>query len=528
MWLVVPSVPTPAPRRYLSPVMPTPRRADTLSRLAREPFDLLVIGGGINGAGIARDAALRGLSVALVERDDFASGTSSRSSRLIHGGVRYLEHGYLHLVFEASRERRILLDTAPHLVQPLAFTWPVFRGDRIPRWKLGAGLWLYDLLATFKNVDRHRSLSAAGVLEREPHVRRNGLRGGALYYDAATNDARLTIANIIDAATSGAAIANYCAVTALTRDGARVTGATVRDVIGGGEFAVRARRTVNAAGPWSDTIRQLDEAGHTPGVQGTKGVHIEVPRDRVGNREAVTVISQVDGRVMFVLPAGAHTIIGTTDTPTVSTPDNVRADEGDVDYLLRSANGTFPDARLTRDDVISAWAGIRPLIASGSTGSPASASREHAIHSSVAGLISVSGGKLTTYRSMSAEVVDVAERALGRSPARAITGTRALPRSDPDALIRRDVTLAEPVVTGLPHRRADFVCAAESEFACRLGDFMIRRTHVAFETRDHGRAAAPEVARLVAPVLGWTDADITRELATYDAEVRRLFSVDPR
>ena len=507
--------------------MPNPRRADTLSRLARDTFDLLIIGGGINGAGIARDASLRGLNVALIERDDFASGTSSRSSRLIHGGVRYLEHGYLHLVFEASRERRILLDIAPDIVEPLAFTWPVYRGDRIPRWKLGAGLWLYDLLATFRNVHRHRRLSKRGVLEREPHVRRDKLAGGALYYDARTNDARLTIANIIDAAANGAAIANYCAVTSLTRDGARVTGAIVRDALGGGEFAVRARTVINAAGPWSDAIRRFDETGLRPGVLGTKGVHIEVPRERIGNRDAVTVISQVDGRVMFVLPAGAHTIIGTTDTPTTATPDNVRAGEPDVDYLLRSANGAFPDARLTRTDVISAWAGIRPLIAIGNTGSPASASREHAIRTSAGGMISVSGGKLTTYRSMSAEVVDVAERALGRAPTPATTGTRTLPRADVDAVITRDPSLAEPVVSGLPHRRADFICAAESEFACRLGDFMIRRTHLAFETRDHGRAAAPDVARLVAPILGWTDADIARELDVYDAEVRRLFTVDP-
>ena len=204
-------------------------REHTRQRLSRDRFDVLVIGGGINGAGIARDAALRGLSVALVERDDFASGTSSRSSRLVHGGVRYLEHGFFHLVFESSRERRILLEIAPHLVKPLQFTWPVYRGARIPKWKLNAGLWLYDLLAAFKNVARHHSLNSAQILATEPKLKRDGLTGGAIYYDASTNDARLTIANVVDAVTAGAAALNYAEVTSLLFDGARVSGASLRD-----------------------------------------------------------------------------------------------------------------------------------------------------------------------------------------------------------------------------------------------------------------------------------------------------------
>src|ERR1039458_9986734 len=261
-------------------------RDQTRERLARDRFDVLIIGGGINGAGIARDAALRGLSVALLEQDDFASGTSSRSSRLVHGGVRYLEYGFFHLVFESSRERRILLDIAPHLVRPLQFTWPVYRAARIPRWKLGAGLWLYDLLAAFRNVARHRSLSASEVLDLEPKLRRDGLKGGATYFDAATNDARLTIANVIDAAAGGAAALNHAEVTSRSEERGRVTGASVRDRFTQEVFEVRARAVVNATGPWTDAISRIESPSSRPAVLGTKGVHIAVPAERGGHRAA--------------------------------------------------------------------------------------------------------------------------------------------------------------------------------------------------------------------------------------------------
>ena len=310
--------------------MPTiPRRAQRLLDLADRRFDLLVIGGGITGAGIARDAARRGLAVGLVDREDFAAGTSSRSSRLIHGGVRYLEHGYLHLVFEASRERRRLLAIAPHLVQPLRFTWPVYRGARIPRWKLAAGLTLYDALALFRNVGRHQRLSATEVLEAEPALAREGLRGGASYWDAATNDARLTLANVLDAAAASATVVNHAEVLSLIfASGANgaVTGAVVRDRLGGNEIRVQARIVINACGPWTDEIARLENAAARAAVRGTKGVHISVPAKRVGNVGAVTMLSPDDGRVMFTLPSGTHTIIvptpGTSERTAVAAPKN--------------------------------------------------------------------------------------------------------------------------------------------------------------------------------------------------------------
>ncbi len=503
-----------------------------LAGLAAGEFDVLVIGGGITGAGVARDAAMRGLRVALVERDDYASGTSSRSSRLVHGGVRYLEHGYFHLVFEASRERRTLLHIAPHLVRPLAFTWPVYRGARVPRWKLGAGLILYDSLALWRNVARHRRLTASDVLEREPALDSTDLVGGAVYYDASTDDARLTLATALGAAAAGAVVANHVEACAIVHGaGGRASGVVVRDTLTGREFPVSARMLVNAAGPWGDTVRRMDEGAVPEAVRGTKGVHVAVPAARVGNDGAVTLISAVDGRVMFVLPAAPHTIIGTTDTPSVVGPDEVRANEDDVAYLLESVNAAFPGAHLVREDVVSAWAGIRPLIAAGNAGDPSSASREHAIVASPSGVITVSGGKLTTYRAMAAEVVDSAEQALGVMHVPTSTQTVPLPGGGRDAVVRamasRDPTLAAPLVPGLPYIAADLVYAVEHEQACTLADLLIRRTHVAFETRDAGLSVAPLAASVVAPLLSWTPADKRQQVDLYATEAQRIFGVDP-
>lgn len=500
-------------------------RDRTRQRLARVPFDVLIVGGGINGAGIARDAALRGLTVALVERDDFASGTSSRSSRLVHGGVRYLEHGFFHLVFESSRERRILLRIAPHLVHPLQFTWPVYDGARIPRWKLAAGLWLYDLLAAFRNVARHRTLSMAQVVAAEPKLRRSGLRGGATYFDAATNDARLTIANVMDSAAAGAAALNYAEVASLRFEGGRASGAEVRDRFTQETFHVRANAVVNATGPWTDTISRIEDPSSKPAVLGTKGVHVAVPAQRVGNRAAITMLARADQRVMFVLPGGSHTIIGTTDTETQEHPDQVRATRADVQYLLDGANAYFPEAKLAPDDVVCAWAGIRPLIASGNSGDPAGASRESAITVGPRGVIAVTGGKLTTYRAMSEEVVDAVQKYLGHPVTSSRTAERVLPGSGvrPE---EGDGRVSERLVADLPYTVNDVIAAVDHELACTIADVLIRRTHLAFETRDHGVSVAPRVAGLLAPRFGWTSADIARQLDDYGAEVARLFTID--
>jgi glycerol-3-phosphate dehydrogenase len=477
---------------------------------------VLVIGGGITGAGIARDAAMRGLSVALIDKGDFACGTSSRSSRLVHGGVRYLEHGHLHLVFEASAERRRLLNLAPHLVKPLAFTWPVYDGQRLPLWKLNAGLLLYDILAMFRNVGRHSKLSAEDLLTTEPSVRSRLLGGGVRYWDASTDDARLTLANVMDAQARGAVVANYVVFAGVESDKKDVRVAKVWDALGSSHFTIRARAFVNATGPWSDTVRQLEGGRGGSRVQGSKGAHIAVDHNRVGNREAVTMLHPRDGRVLFALPSGTQTIIGTTDTFTSAKPDEVRASFEDVDYLLESANWYFPDAKLTRDDVITAWAGIRPLMPT--TGNEGSASREHSIKRSARGTVTITGGKLTTYRVMARQSVDVLAKVLG-TRGRAATGSAPFaPDAEPGG---------QPIVKGLPWRAGAIQRAVESEFACTLGDILIRRTKIAFQTRDNGRAVARTIAPQVAGLLGWDAARTTKELERFDAEVSRMFSIDP-
>ncbi|HZI40628.1 MAG TPA: glycerol-3-phosphate dehydrogenase [Gemmatimonadaceae bacterium] len=542
-------------------VVPTELRRQQIVTLAREEFDLLVVGGGITGCGIARDAVLRGLRVALVEKDDFASGTSSRSSRLVHGGLRYLEHGFLHLVFEASSERRRLLRLAPHLVRPLEFLWPVYAGARVPQWKLNAGLTLYDALALFRNVGTHRRLSVRQIAAHEPELRREGLLGGARYFDAATDDARLTLANAVGALDAGAVVLNHARVVELLLANDARRGASVHDEIGSTKIDVRAKVIVNATGPWSNELQRLgDDSTERAKVRGSKGVHIAVARGRIGNHGALTLLAPNDGRVMFILPSGRLTIIGTTDTFTDAHPDDVRASEGDVSYLLDAANAFFPAAHLTADDVVSAWAGIRPLIATGAeNANPTNASREHAISQSGNGVVSITGGKLTTYRIMAAEVVDTVAEQLGtRVTRRPPTLDAPLPggdlayideaiaaaeRATADSELANHLVrsygsrwsavvdeIAEPNggerLAGLPYTIGEMRYAVKHEMAYTIADLLLRRTHLAFETRDHGTQSADRVARGVADLLGWNDRDIAGALESYGRDVQRVFAID--
>ncbi len=535
-------------------------RSASFDALEREQFDLLVIGGGITGCGVARDAAMRGLRVALCEKDDFASGTSSRSSRLIHGGVRYLEHGHLHLVFESSRERRRLLRIAPHLVHPLSFTWPVYDGARVAHWKLLAGLTLYDALALFRNVGNHRRLSRDAVIAREPALLAEGLQGGARYWDASTNDARLTLANAMSARALGATVVNHARAVELTIVERRVNGATIRDKFTGRECAVRASCVVSASGPWTDAVQAMEEAHDRPTVLGSAGVHIAVPRERVENREAVTLVAPQDGRVFFVLPAEQHAIIGTTELPAAATPDEVRASRSDVRYLLDAASAYFPRAQLRDADVVAAWSGIRPLAATLATGDAGSASREHTIAVGPHGMIAVTGGKLTTYRAMAEEVVDHVTHSLGAPRAgrpwreeslwggvmtsleateeacAAATGDVALGRHLARtygsewrtywAATKDDAALREPIADGLPYETGEGLFGFSHEMAGTIADVLLRRTHVAFETRDHGLAAAQRLTQLLAPRLGWS-ADRTRlEQRAFEDEMQRILSID--
>jgi glycerol-3-phosphate dehydrogenase len=496
-----------------------------MSGFPQEQFDVLVIGGGITGCGVARDAAMRGLKVALVERDDFASGTSGRSSRLIHGGIRYLEHGQLHLVRESIRERQTLLRIAPHLVKPLAFTWPIYRGARVGKLKLTAGLLVYQLMAG-RGSHRYSSLDAAETIEREPSLEADGLTGGAVYYDACTDDARLTVANAVAAEENGASLATHSRVTKIIRDGSKATGALVTARYSAETHEIRARVIVSATGVWQNSLGE-ERAG---AQRGSKGVHIGIPRARVGNREAITLISAVDGRVMFCLPAGPHTIVGTTDTWTDESPETVHASASDVDYLLRSANAYFPRARLTRDDVVSAWAGIRPL-AGGQSGNPTAASREHSIVVDDSGIIHVTGGKLTTYRSMAAEIVDRVQQALGQRATAARTDSVELPganrATEIAAIEQDDPRLAQRLIESLSYTGAHLVYGVRREKAATLSDLLIRRTHLAFETRDHGKSVAARAADIVAPLLRWDDETKNARVREFEQDIGRMFAIGP-
>ena len=467
---------------------------------------------------------MRGLKVALVERDDFASGTSGRSSRLVHGGIRYLEHGQLHLVYESIRERQTLLRIAPHLVKPLAFTWPIYRGARVGRVRLSAGLLAYYLLAGGRSR-RHSNLNSRETLEREPSLESAGLTGGAVYYDASTDDARLTIANALAAQQRGASVASHALVTGILRSREKAVGATVSHRYSGGTDEVRSRVIVNATGVWDNGFL-FNKADRRD--RGSKGAHISVPRERIGNRDALTLISPIDGRVMFCLPAGAQTIVGTTDNWTDESPETVHASVADVDYLLRSASSYFPRAELTRADIVSAWAGIRPL-ASAPEGNPSAASREHSIVTDNSGVIHITGGKLTTYRSMAAEIVDRVQEALGRKRERSPTDSVVLPgegRANAITRLQRDdARLSEPLVQGLPYTGAHLVYGVSEEMAKSLSDLLIRRTHLAFEMRDHGVSIAARAADIVASLLGWDDQTKSARVREFRQDVERMFAI---
>ncbi len=527
-------------------------RVVSVDELGTDTLDLLIVGGGITGVGVARDAAMRGLSVGLVDRGDLGGGTSSRSSRLVHGGLRYLEQYHFHLVFEALAERRTLLRIAPHLVRPLAFAFPNHTTDRVPRWKLELGLHLYDLLAVAGNVNRHRAFGKRRFLEQEPGIRATGLRGGAIYWDAQCDDARMVIATLRSAVSHGAQVASYTAVESLLRDGAgRIIGAQCVDQLTGASAAVHARMMVNATGPWTDRLRRMEDPKAEPILRPTKGVHLVIPRHRIGHRHAITFVSPVDGRVMFILPSRRFSYIGTTDTDVPDVDAPVEATEEDILYLLRSVNAMFPSAHLSTEDVRATWAGLRPLLAGQPGATTSQVSREHKILMGSGGMVTVAGGKLTTYRRMAADVMD---RVTAKWPdqtarKRPPTDREPLPGGESEALklFQQEVTALglsadtaaylvelygseavaiarlaseEPAYAARLHPDHPSI-AAETIFICqremvrRLDDVLIRRMDLYYETDDRGVQAADAVATLMATVLGWSPEHREAEVKRY-------------
>jgi len=522
-------------------------REENLARLAEETFDVLVIGGGITGAAIARDAVLRGFRTALVEKGDFAVGTSSRSTRLVHGGIRYLEYREFRLVFDACTERRILRRIAPRLVRPLAFLYPLYAGQRPAPWKLRAGLTLYDALSLFRNVQLHRWLSPEEASQREPVIGGRGLIGVGRYYDAEVNDARLTLTMARSAHIHGAVVVNYAPVVGLMKAGGKVVGAQVVDARTGREIEVRARVVVNATGIWTDHIRRMDQPDSKPMLRPTKGIHFLFPRARLYTRHAVIFTSPRDGRHMFLIPWKDFAFVGTTDTDYQGDLDNPAADAGDVTYLLEALNHLFPGARIGEDEIISTWAGLRPLVAA--PGHPSAVSRTHVIVESPSGLMTITGGKLTTARRMAEELTDRVAKRLAEMGVVARSGCRtreplegaqieAVEMGAMDERVGRHLaetyggdarwilgyveenpTLGEPIVPGLPYLLAEALYAVQHEMALTLADVLIRRTYVIYEAVDGGLSRARAVAEVMAPRLGWDAAEIERQLANYAAQV---------
>ncbi len=496
---------------------------------SRAPFDILVVGGGITGAGIARDAALRGFKTALIDKGDFASGTSSKSSKLIHGGVRYLESFEFGLVFEASRERRVLWNIAPGLARPLPFLFPAYRDSKLRGWMINLGLWMYDALALFRNYRNHAWLSTGEIARRVRGLDTRNISGGAHYYDGQVDDARLTLETIRAAHRHGAAIANYVQVDSLIKERGRVVGVNAHDALRGDKIEIRARVVVNATGVWTDTLTQMDEPSAPARMRPTKGIHILVPCEKIGCDSAVAFPNVADGRLMFALPWGKLTLVGTTDTDFAGDYDRVYADQTDVEYVIAAANHAFPTTPISKADVVSTYAGLRPLVAQ-SGKSASKTSREHEIWTTPSGLVTIAGGKLTTYRSMAEELVDVVAKQLREQfniVARRSCSTARTPLGeDAEAQTARvaqfaqsDPKLAERIVDGLPYIWAQVPYALENEMALTLTDVLERRLHLFTEARDNGVAAAPRVAQYLAEFLEWDKARVENELRAYQDNV---------
>ncbi len=526
-----------------------------LGELKKEKYDLIVIGGGIVGAGVARDAALRGLSTVLFDQGDFAGGTSSRTSRMIHGGIRYLEQGEFRLVFEASRERTILHRLAPHLVRPLPFLFPIYKETGRPPWMIRAGMILYDLMALFKNFHSHQMLSTKEILQLEPGLSPIGLRGGALFYDAQMDDVRLCLEVLLSARSSGAAIFNYTPVEGFLRRDGQIMGVLVRDLLTGERREVLGRQVINATGPWLDRLAALADPTSRPRLRTTRGIHLLVPR--ITKRHGVVVTSRRDERVFFVLPWKEETLIGTTDQDYKDDPAQVRATPEEVAYLINETRRIFPNSGLTEGQVIARFAGVRPLVHEPAVGA-SEVSRETDVSEGLGGMISIVGGKYTLHRLTAQRVVDRVASKLGIQAGRSrseqmtlwsggmvsledylqkevsraakdynvqeeevrrlieIYGTRyeiLLER------IRKDQVLLSPVVPGEPDILAQIDHAVREEMAVKLSDFLRRRTGLALGRHRRDPGMLKTVAERMGMLLGWDAKRQQEEIQSYLSEL---------
>ena len=549
-------------------------RARNISLMESEQFDVLVIGGGITGAGVALDAVARGYRVALVEKGDFASGTSSKSTKLVHGGIRYLPNFDFALVREALVERGLLLRNAPFLVHPVGFVLPIYKGDRHPVGLpfttprgiglgiiLDIGLWMYDGLAGRHNVKRHRRLSRKDVMRLAPSLVTENLKEGFIYYDGQTNDARLTMAVLRTAVQYGATIANYAEATSFVTENGKVCGAHVRDNLGNQSFIVRARHIVNATGVFAEEVEALTEAGSLVHVEPSKGVHLVFSREdvKIGN-DAIVLPETDDKRILFLVPWESRAVFGTTDTGTGDL-DHPTATKDDIAYLLHHLN-RYLSVNLTADDIISVYAGYRPLLrARSSAHSTAKLSRTHAVLQNASGLVTIVGGKLTTYRRMAQDTVDVLSRRDGSTSmphptmSLPLSGSAGWPATQRDlevkgaalglspqtishlgesygslassllSLIESDATLGARLIEDLPYIRAEVIYACRHEMAMTLHDVLARRTSIILEDRDRGAGIVEDVAALMAKELDWSPEQQKAMIDAYRSALQQQMPV---
>ncbi|MGW5938667.1 FAD-dependent oxidoreductase [Streptomyces celluloflavus] len=517
-------------------------------RLADEVFDVLVIGGGITGAYALLDAASRGLRAALVEKDDFASGTSSKSSKMVHGGLRYIEQGNVNLVRHSLLERHRFRKNAPHLVQRLPFLFPILEKEGVFDPRLAKGfeglLWTYDLVGGWRIGKLHQRLTVPEVLGHAPTLRAEHLTGGLLYFDSRADDARLTLTIIRTAAALGATVLNGATVNRLITRNGRVGGAEAG--ADGETLTIRANAVVNATGVWSDSVDSMADDGHRPQVRPAKGVHIVVPWHKIRNDCTITVPIPGRARRATCTRWGDTVVLGTTDNDYQGSSDDVHCTREEMEFLLEGANTAF-DTQLGPDDVVGSIGGLRPLVG-GKEGATLDMRRDHHITIGAGGMVTVTGGKLTTSRHMGELVIDKVLTVLGRKgqvrsrtahlpllggagyDAEAVAATGGLAahfgeRYGTEArfvhdLISEDPTLADPVVAGLPYTRAEVVYAARCELARSVDDVLSRRTRARLFARDASAAAAPAVGALLGRELGLTDAQVEQQVSAYLADVR--------
>jgi glycerol-3-phosphate dehydrogenase len=500
-----------------------------------KPWDMIVVGGGASGVGVAIDAAARGYDVLLLEQSDFGKGTSSRSTKLAHGGVRYLEQGNIGLVMEALKERGLLLQNAPHIVHDLAFVVPNYDWWEAPFY--GLGLKLYQLLAGKYGFGTSRILSKEETLEHLPTLKTDGLRGGAVYYDGQFDDARLLIHMVATAFEQGATLLNYVEVTGLTKDAQGfVNGVSARDAETGNEFRATAKIVVNATGPFSDRLRLQADPSAESMIVPSQGVHLVFDSSFLQGESAIMVPHTSDGRVLFAIPWHGHTLVGTTDTPIAAATLEPVALEQEIEFILATA-AQYLTKIPRRDDVLSMFAGIRPLVRATGVASglvrTAALSRDHFIHIDQSGLVTVAGGKWTTYRHMAEDCVDQAATLAQLPESPCVTqhlhihgfhdeaeqfGSLAIYGSDAHEirkLIESDARLSEPLHAALPYVKAEIIWAARHEMARSVEDALARRTRALFLNARAALAMAPAVADLMASELGWNEATRTKQLAAF-------------